>query len=70
MARARSGEGDRQNRRNRYNPYPVSSNSNNNAGGRKNNTAAQRISSEPRNNKVMQPIRVKNGGIVVSLFGI
>jgi len=66
--RVRSGEGDRQNRRNRNNPYPVSNN-NNNAGGRMNNTAARRRSSGPRNNNVMQPIRVKNGGIMVSLFG-
>ena len=30
----------------------------------------RRRSSGPRNNNVMQPIRVKNGGIMVSLFGI
>jgi len=55
-------------RNNKQTPYSVYSN-NNNAGGRMNNTTRRR-SSGPRNNNVMQPIRVKNGGIMVSLFGI
>ena len=62
--RARSGE-DRQNRRNRNNPYPVY-----NTGGSRPNNRARRRSSGPRNNNVMQPIHVKSGGIMVSLFGL